>query len=150
MAWNQMFLYFRSPFFKKLKTKNSYSMSKQYETTLILTPVLTQDELKDLVKNYAEFLKTNGAEIVFEEYWGLKQLAYPIDKKTTGHYYTLEFKVAEAGDLIERLELNYRRDENVLRYLTIMLDKHAADYNDRKHRGLIGRKAKAKTENQEA
>jgi small subunit ribosomal protein S6 len=115
-------------------------MSKQYETTLILTPVLTQENLKDLVKNYAEFLKTNGAEIVFEEYWGLRQLAYPIDKKTTGHYYTIEFKVTEPGDLIERLELNYRRDENVMRYLTVMLDKYGIDFNDRKHKGLAGRK----------
>jgi len=117
-------------------------MSKQYETTLILTPVLTQENLKDLVKNYAEFLKTNGAEIVFEEYWGLKQLAYPIDKKTTGHYYTIEFKVAESTDLIERLELNYRRDENVLRYLTVMLDKYGIDFNDRKHKGLAGKNKK--------
>jgi small subunit ribosomal protein S6 len=125
-------------------------MSKQYETTLILTPVLTQEELKDLVKNYTEFLKTNGAEIVFEEYWGLRQLAYPIQKKTTGHYYTIEFKVPVAGDLIERLELNYRRDENVLRYLTVLLDKHGIDYNERKRKGLIGKKAKVKNETQEA
>lgn len=125
-------------------------MSKQYETTLILTPVLTQEEVKNLVSQYAEFLKTNGAEIVHEEYWGLKQLAYPIEKKTTGHYFTLEFKNAGDDSLIDKLELNYRRDENILRFLTIALDKHAADYNDRKRKGLVGRNKIKQTEKTEA
>lgn len=124
-------------------------MPKQYETTLVLTPVLTQEELKDLMKNYVEFLKMNNAEIVHEEYWGLRQLAYPIQKKTTGHYYTIEFKVANPGDLIDRLELNYRRDENILRYLTVTLDKHGIEYNERKRKGLIGKKTKEKVENLE-
>jgi small subunit ribosomal protein S6 len=126
-------------------------MSKQYETTLILTPVLTQEEVKNLVSQYAEFLKTNGAEIVQQEYWGLKQLAYPIDKKTTGHYFTLEFKnVTGTDELVEKLELNYRRDENILRYLTIALDKYAVDYNDRKRKGLAGRNKIKQVEKTEA
>lgn len=125
-------------------------MSKHYETTLILTPVLTQEEVKNLVSQYAEFLKTNGAEIVHQEYWGLKQLAYPIEKKTTGHYFTLEFKNNGGDDLIEKLELNYRRDENILRYLTIALDKFAVDYNERKHQGLIGRNKNKQQEKTEA
>lgn len=126
-------------------------MSKQYETTLILTPVMTQEEVKNLVSQYAEFLKTNGVEIVHQEYWGLKQLAYPIEKKTTGHYFTLEFKNVSGGDeLVDKLELNYRRDENILRYLTIALDKYAVDYNDRKRKGLAGRNKIKQTEKTEA
>jgi small subunit ribosomal protein S6 len=125
-------------------------MSKQYETTLILTPVMTQEDVKNHVSQYTEFLKTNGAEIVYEEYWGLKQLAYPIEKKTTGHYYTIEFKNAGDESLIDKLELNYRRDENILRFLTIVLDKYAADYNDRKRKGLVGRNKIKQTEKTEA
>lgn len=119
-------------------------MSKNYETTLILTPVLTQDDVKKIVAEYTEFLKTNEAEIVHQEYWGLKQLAYPIEKKTTGHYFTIEFVNNGDISLIEKLELNYRRDENIFRYLTIVLDKFAVDYNLRKSQGLAG-KNKTKT-----
>ncbi len=115
-------------------------MSKQYETTLILTPVFTEGEVNDFVSNITEFLKTNEAEIVHQEYWGLRQLAYPIEKKTTGHYYTIEFTTSKPGDLIEKIELNLRRDENVLRYLTIMLDKYAVEFNEKKRKGLIGKK----------
>lgn len=125
-------------------------MSKQYETTLILTPVMTQEDVKNHVSQYAEFLKTNGAEIVYEEYWGLKQLAYPIEKKTTGHYYTIEFKNAGDESLIDKLELNYRRDENILRYLTIVLDKYGVDFNERKRKGLVGRNKIKQTEKTEA
>lgn len=115
-------------------------MLKQYETTLIVTPVLTDTELRQLTSGYIDFLKDNGAEIVHEEFLGMKQLAYPIKKKTSGFYYSVEFKAD--GDLIDKLELNFRRDENILRFLSVKLDKYAAEFNDKKRQGLIGKKKK--------
>ena len=115
-------------------------MIKQYESTVIVTPVLTDTELKQLLSGYIDFLKSNGAEIVHEDFWGMRQLAYPIQKKTSGFYYAVEFKAE--GDLIDKLELLYRRDENILRYLSVKLDKFAQDFNDRKRQGLVGKKKK--------
>lgn len=115
-------------------------MIKQYESTVIVTPVLTDTELKQLLSGYIDFLKSNGAEIVHEDFWGMKQLAYPIKKKTSGFYYAVEFKAE--GDVIDKLELLYRRDENILRFLSVKLDRFAQDFNDRKRQGLVGKKKK--------
>jgi len=71
-------------------------------------------------------MKANGVEIVYEEDWGLKQLAYPIQKKTTGFYYLIEFKADT--QFIEKLETQYRRDERIIRFLTFAMDKHAVAY----------------------
>lgn len=88
---------------------------------------------------YIEHLKTEGCEMVHVEEWGIRQLAYPINRRSSGAYFTAEFKTNRA-DIIGKLELAYRRDERVLRYLTIALDKHAVKYNDDKRKGLIGKK----------
>lgn len=119
-------------------------MVNQYETTLIVTPVLTDTELKELTSGYVKFLKSKGAEIVQEDQWGLKQLAYPIKKKTTGFYFLVEYKVDT--QVISEFELNLKRDENIMRFLTVRLDKYAVKYNEDKRNGLIGKK---KTENKE-
>lgn len=111
---------------------------QQYETTIIVTPVLTDTELKELVSGYTKFLKSNGAEIVHEDYWGLRQLAYPIKKKTSGFYFTVEYKAPT--DLLDKLELTFRRDENIMRFLSIKLDKHSMEFNEKKRKGLIGKK----------
>ena len=115
-------------------------MIKQYESTVIVTPVLTDTELKQLLSGYIDFLKSNGAEIVHEDFWGMKQLAYPIKKKTSGFYYAVEFNAP--NDVIDKLELAFRRDENILRFLSVKLDKYAAEFNDKKRNGLIGKKKK--------
>ena len=115
-------------------------MLKQYETTVIVTPVLTDAELRQLTSGYIDLLKNNGAEIVHEDFWGMKQLAYPIKKKTSGFYYSVEFNAP--SDLIDKLELAFRRDENILRFLSVKLDKFAAEFNEKKRQGLIGRKKK--------
>lgn len=115
-------------------------MLQSYETTIIVTPVLTDAELKDLLANYVKLLKDNGAEIVHEDYWGLRQLAYPINKKTSGFYFTVEHK--SPGELIEKVELLFKRDDSVMRFLTVKLDKFAVDYNDRKRQGLVGKNRK--------
>ncbi len=112
----------------------------QYETTFIVTPVLSDEDVKKTIKEYMDFLKSNGAEIVEEAHWGWKQLAYPIKKKTTGIYHHVEYTADTA--MIEKFELSLRRDESIMRFLTIRVDKYAKKYNDDKRAGLVGRNKK--------
>ena len=98
----------------------------QYETVFILTPVLSDEQMKETVEKFKGVLTNAGAEIISEENWGLKKLAYPIDKKTTGFYVLIEFNAAP--ETIKTLEIAYRRDEKVLRYLTVKMEKYAAEY----------------------
>ncbi|MBO4307285.1 MAG: 30S ribosomal protein S6 [Bacteroidales bacterium] len=105
-------------------------MVKQYETVFIVTPVLSDDQMKETVKKYTDFLSNRGAEIVHTNNWGMRKLAYPIKKKTTGFYYLIEFKAE--GSVIADLEVAYKRDERLLRFLTVSLDKHAIAYNEKK------------------
>jgi small subunit ribosomal protein S6 len=113
-------------------------MIKQYETVFVLTPVLNDEQMKDAVSKFKKILTENGAEIVHEDNWGLRKLAYPIQKKTTGFYTLVEFKAP--GEFIAKLEIEYKRDERVMRFLTIALDKHSIAYNERKRKGLVTRK----------
>lgn len=112
----------------------------QYETTFIVTPVLNDEDVKKTVKEYTDFLKSNGAVIVEEDHWGLKQLAYPIKKKTTGIYHHVEY-TADAS-LIDKFELSLRRDESIMRFLTVRVEKYQKKYNDDKRAGLVGRNKK--------
>lgn len=105
-------------------------MLSQYETVFIMTPVLSDEQMKETVKKYQALIRDSGADIVFEDNWGLKKLAYPIQKKATGFYYLLEFKAE--GDTIAKIETVFRRDEKMLRFLTVKLDKHAIAYNEKK------------------
>ncbi|EKD31408.1 MAG: 30S ribosomal protein S6 [uncultured bacterium] len=105
-------------------------MLKHYETVFIATPVLSEVQIKEAVKKYRDFITENGGEIVYEEDWGLKKLAYPIQKKTTGFYHLIEFK-ADAT-FVAKLEVQYRRDERIIRFLTFVLDKHASAYAERR------------------
>ena len=98
----------------------------QYETVFILTPVLSDVQMKEAVEKFKGILTAEGAEIINEENWGLKKLAYPIEKKSTGFYQLIEFNADPA--VIKKLEVNYRRDERVIRYITIKMDKYAAEY----------------------
>ena len=98
----------------------------QYEPVFILTPVLSDDQMKEAVEKFSKVLTDNGANIVSTEQWGLRKLAYPIDKKSTGYYVLIEFDAEPAT--IKKLETAYRRDERVIRFLTFRLDKYAAQY----------------------
>jgi small subunit ribosomal protein S6 len=109
-------------------------MLKSYETVFIATPVLSEEQLKEAVSKFRKILTDSGAEIVFENNWGLRKLAYPILKKNTGFYYLIEFKAS--GEIISKLELEYKRDERILRFLTVALDKHAVAYNEKKRKGV--------------
>ena len=113
-------------------------MLNQYETVFIATPVLSEAQMKEAVDKFKGVITGNGGEIVHEENWGLKKLAYPIQKKSTGFYYLIEFKAP--GDLIDKLEIQYRRDERVIRFLTFRMDKHSVEYAQKKRSKVEQRK----------
>jgi len=120
--------------------ENGMNRENQYEVTIVFTPVMSEGEVKESIKGYTDFLKEQGCKILNEEHWGLKQMAYPIKKKTTGIYHILDFKADT--QLIDKLELSFRRDESILRFLSVRLDKYAAKYNDDRMKGLVGRNKK--------
>jgi small subunit ribosomal protein S6 len=115
-----------------------------YETVFILTPVLSDSQMKDAVDKFRNVLKDNGAEIIHDEIWGLKKLAYPIQHKTTGFYNLIEFK--GEPNIVAALELEYRRDEKVMRFITVVLDKHSIEYNAKRRRGEFNKKSEVKEE----
>jgi len=102
-------------------------MLNQYETVFILTPVLSEAQMKETVQKYTRLITDNGGEVVHQENWGLKKLAYPIQKKTTGFYCLIEFKADSS--FIAKLETEYRRDERIIRFLTFKMDKYAIEYS---------------------
>ncbi|HAR19312.1 MAG TPA: 30S ribosomal protein S6 [Cytophagales bacterium] len=105
-----------------------------YETVFIVTPVLSEAQMKDTVQKFKDLLVNNKAEIVHEENWGLKSLAYEIKGKSTGFYTLIEFK--SEPTLIATLETEFKRDERIMRFLTVSLDKHAVAYNERRRKGF--------------
>ncbi|MGV8877982.1 MAG: 30S ribosomal protein S6 [Sphingobacteriaceae bacterium] len=113
---------------------------QQYETVIILTPLLSEEGAKEVITKFTTLLKDNGAEIIQEDNWGLRKLAYPIEKKSTGYYHLTEFRAP--GETINKLEVEYRRDERIMRFLTVALDKHAAAYADKKRSGAFQKKPK--------
>ena len=119
-------------------------MVRQYETVFIVTPVLSEEQIKETVKKYQTLLTDNGAEIVFENNWGMRKLAYPMQKKTTGFYYLIEFRAE--GEVIAKLETAYKRDERLLRFLTVSLDKHAIAYNEKRRANGLKSQQKATEE----
>ena len=112
----------------------------QYETVFILTPVLSDDQMKETVAKFRKLLTDNGAEILNEEAWGLKKMAYAIEKKSTGFYCLVEFKGEPS--IVNTLETGYRRNEKVIRYMTVRLDKYAVEYAE-KRRNKLGKKEEA-------
>ncbi|MEN0005541.1 MAG: 30S ribosomal protein S6 [Bacteroidota bacterium] len=120
---------------------------KNYEVTLIVDPVLSGEEIKATAQTYVDQLTNEGSVIVHVDEMGLRQLAYPINKRTSGVYFCIEFQV-ESGELIDKLELALRRDERIMRFLAIRLDKYGVKYNDDKRNGKIGKvKKKEKKDN---
>jgi small subunit ribosomal protein S6 len=105
-------------------------MMNQYETVFIATPVLSESQMKEAVKKIKKIITENKGKIIHEENWGLRKFAYPIQKKSTGFYYLIEFK--SEGNLIEKLEIEYRRDERIIRFLTFKMDKYAIQYSEKK------------------
>jgi small subunit ribosomal protein S6 len=112
-----------------LFTKFLY-MLNQYETVFIATPVLSESQMKEAVAKFKKIITDSKGEIVYEEDWGLKKLAYPIQKKSTGFYQLIEFRAEPS--LIAKLEVEYRRDERILRFLTMKMEKYAVVYAEKK------------------
>ncbi|MBR2202890.1 MAG: 30S ribosomal protein S6 [Prevotella sp.] len=112
-----------------------------YETVFILTPVLSDDQAKETVAKFTKVLKDNGAEILNEEAWGLKKMAYAIDKKSTGFYNLVEFKAEPT--VIDKLETAYRREEKVIRFMTVKLDKYASAYAEKRRNKLAKKEEEA-------
>ena len=109
-------------------------MMNHYETVFILTPVLSDDQTKETVAKFKTLLTDNGAEILNEEAWGLKKLAYQIEKKSSGFYFLLEYKAEPT--IVKTLETGFRRDEKVIRFMTVKLEKYAAQYAEKRRNKL--------------
>ena len=105
-----------------------------YETVFIMNPVLSEDQVKETVKKFVGHIKDNKGKITNEENWGLKKLKYTIQKKKTGHYYLIEFQAD--GQMINKLEVEIKRDERILRWQTVKLEKFALAYSERRRKKL--------------
>ena len=105
-----------------------------YETVFIMYPVLSDEQVRETVKKFIDYLKDKKAKISHEENWGLKKLKYAIQKKKTGFYYLLEFQAE--GSIINNFEVEFQRDERVIRWQTVRLDKYAMEYADRRRKKL--------------
>ena len=119
----------------KMRLINSINFNQvimnHYETVFILTPVLSDEQMKETVAKFKKLLQDNGVEgFLNEEIWGLKKLAYSIQKKTSGFYCLFEFKANP--EVVNKLETGYRRDEKVIRFMTVKLDKYAAQYAEKR------------------
>ena len=119
-------------------------MLKQYETVFIATPVLSEQQMKEAVAKYTKLIADNGGEVVYEEDWGLRQLAYPIQHKTSGFYYLIQFQ--SDPSFVETLETQYFRDERIIRFLTVALDKDAVEYAERRRQNRAKAAAAPKVE----
>ena len=114
-------------------------MINQYETVFIMTPVLSEEQMKETVKKFRDYLIKKGAEIVFDDCWGMRKFAYHIHKKSTGFYNLIEFKAD--SPLIKDLEIAFKRDERIMRFLTVKLDKHSIAYNEKKRKKALEEKS---------
>lgn len=105
-----------------------------YELMVIFTPVLSEEDYKSAQKKFTDLVTANGGEVVNSNPWGLKSLAYPIQKKTTGLYWVMDYKAP--SDFNEKLKIQLLRDDNVLRHMFTVLDKYAVEYNAKKRSGV--------------
>ncbi|MDZ4823518.1 MAG: 30S ribosomal protein S6 [Flavobacteriales bacterium] len=112
----------------------------RYETVFIITPVLSDDQVAETVDKFRKFLKGKGAVSKFEDHWGLRKLAYPIQKKTTGFYQLFEYEAK--GDVVNLLEVEFSRDERILRFLTTKMEKYHLLYAE-------SRRAKGREQNEQ-
>ena len=112
-------------------------MKQLYETIFIITPLLTEEQMKEVAGKFRDYLVNNQAEIEHEENWGLRKLAYPIRKKSTGFYQLFEFRADP--DMIAKMDVEFRRDERIMRFQTVKEDKYMEEFNQRRRRGEFKR-----------
>ncbi len=113
-------------------------MTNRYEAVFILTPVLSEDQTKEAVKKFKDLIQAGNGKIHHEESWGMRKLAYPIQKKSTGFYHLIEFE--SEPTLVAKLETEYRRDERVIRFLTIVMDKHHLGFAEKRRNKQLSKK----------
>ena len=94
----------------------------QYEAVFIMNPVLSDEQVGETVSKFKGLLEAKEGKVLNEESWGLKKLDYPIQHKRSGFYHLLEFQAP--GDSIQGLEVELKRDERIMRFLTMKMDKH--------------------------
>jgi len=104
----------------------------QYETVFILNPVLSDEQIRETVDKFAGYLESRGAKIINREDWGLRKLAYPIQKKKSGFYNFLEFTVA--GEVIDNYKVELKRDERIMRFLTVKMEKYGIEYAEKRRK----------------
>ena len=120
-------------------------MTNQFELIFIMTPVLSEEQMDEAAVKYAKIIKDGGAKIIADDRWGLKKLAYPIQKKSTGYYHCIEFN--GSGELITGMELALKRDEKIMRFLTVKMDKHAVAWSIKRRKlAKEGKKGEVKEE----
>ena len=117
-------------FVRSINLIKRVTMLNPYETVFITTPVLSENQMKETVDKFKKILNDSKAEIVHEENWGLRKLAYPIQKKSTGFYYMIEFRAK--GNWIQKHETEFKRDERIIRFLVVSLDKYGVAYAEKK------------------
>ncbi len=98
----------------------------QYESVFIMHPVLSEDQVRETVEKFKGFIEAKGGKVLHQENWGLKKLAYPIQSKRSGFYHLMEFQAE--GEIITPLEVEMKRDERIIRFLNVRMDKHHVDY----------------------
>jgi small subunit ribosomal protein S6 len=113
---------------------------RNYETTFIITPELAEAESKKTVDRFVKMIQEDGGEIINIERWGVRKLAYPIERKSSGYYALVEFTAF--GTFIEKLEKEFKYDETILRYLTVKLEKHGVEYNNKRRELGFGMRSK--------
>ncbi len=119
------------------------SFKQDYETTFILVPDLPGDEQKQAVDKFISLIKDNDGEVHNIEHWGMRKLAFPIKRRTNGYYVFVEFTANP--EFVAKLEQNYRYDDNVIRYLTVKLDKFHKEFNLKRREQGFGLRKDAKT-----
>ena len=112
---------------------------RHYESVFILNPALSEDQVKDTIKKYEKFLKDNGCKIIDVENWGLKKLAYSIQKKLSGFYALIDFEYDSEVNVIDLYETELKRDERIMRFMTVKQDKHAVDYSVKRREKLTSK-----------
>ncbi|HRH68537.1 MAG: 30S ribosomal protein S6 [Flavobacteriales bacterium] len=120
-------------------------MANRYETVFILTPVLSEDQTKEAVKKFKDLIKAGSGKVHHEENWGMRKLAYPIQKKSSGFYHLIEFE--SETSLVAKLETEYRRDERVIRFLTTVMDKHHLAFAEKRRTKRTAKKETAEPTN---
>ncbi len=126
--------------------KNKPETRQMYETTFIVVPEIPESEYKAIAAKFEKLIKDREGKIINIEHWGQMKFAYPIGRQTSGYYCYIEY--SSPGNLIGKLEQEFGYDEKVIRYLTVKLDKHAVEYNNKRRNGEFSRNKTRETQNQ--